>query len=221
MAAPAPYVPSLRLLLIVVIGWLAIAMAGPLFASGIPEACRIYQRRITQEAHTTFGIMAPVSTLAAQIHQESACRSSAVSPVGATGLAQFMPATARDMSERYSSLGPPAPMDPRWAIAAQMLYMRELTRAAPGATECDTWAFGLSAYNGGLGWVRRDQTQARAAGKNPAVWFGQVELTPDGRRAAAAVRENRGYPRRILLSITPIYVAGGYGRGITCTGAAQ
>ncbi|WZB64465.1 lytic transglycosylase domain-containing protein [Achromobacter xylosoxidans] len=37
---------------------------------------------------------APVSTFAAQIHQESAWRPGAVSAVGAQGMAQFMPATS-------------------------------------------------------------------------------------------------------------------------------
>lgn len=214
--------PSLRMLLAVIVFWLVICLLGPLVsAAEIPEACRVYQRRITQEAHNTLGIDAPVSTLAAQIQQESACRATALSPVGASGLAQFMPATARDMSDRYRQLGPPDPLDPRWAISAQMLYMRELTRSTPGRTECDTWAFGLSAYNGGISWIRRDQARARERDKPPDIWFGSVEFTPDSRRSVAAIRENRGYPRRILLTITPIYVAGGYGRGIACTGVAQ
>lgn len=192
----------------------------------VPERCRAYQRQITTEAHTVFGLSAPVATLAAQIHQESGCRADAVSRVGAGGLAQFMPATARDMARIYpSELGPADVTNPRWAIKAQARYMRDLTRSTPGKTECDTWAFGLAAYNGGLGWVRRDQAACRAQVQPMADhcapcsadrWFGNVELTPDPRRSPANIRENRGYPIRILLTLTPRYVSAGYGRGVTC-----
>lgn len=192
----------------------------------VPERCRAYQRQITTEAHTVFGLSAPVATLAAQIHQESGCRANAVSRVGAGGLAQFMPATARDMARIYpSELGPADVTNPRWAIKAQARYMRDLTRSTPGKTECDTWAFGLAAYNGGLGWVRRDQAACRAQVQPMADhcapcsadrWFGNVELTPDPRRSPANIRENRGYPIRILLTLTPRYVSAGYGRGVTC-----
>lgn len=192
----------------------------------VPERCRAYQRQITAQAHNTFGLSAPVATLAAQIQQESSCRPAAVSRVGASGLAQFMPATAQDMAARYpQALGPADPTSPGWAIAAQAMYMRDLTRSTPGKTECDTWAFGLAAYNGGLGWVRRDQAVCRAQVQPMADhcapcsadrWFGNVELTPDPRRAPANVRENRGYPIRILLTLTPRYVKAGYGRGVTC-----
>lgn len=192
----------------------------------VPERCRVYQRQITTEAHTVFGLSAPVATLAAQIHQESGCRADAVSRVGAGGLAQFMPATARDMASIYpSELGPADVTNPRWAIKAQARYMRDLTRSTPGKTECDTWAFGLAAYNGGLGWVRRDQAACRGVAISddrcgpcdPAQWFGHVAMTPDPRRSPANIRENRGYPKRILLDLSPRYVTAGYGRGVICT----
>lgn len=192
----------------------------------VPERCRAYQRQITTEAHTVFGLSAPVATLAAQIHQESGCRATAISPVGAQGLAQFMPSTAKDMARLYpSQLGPADPTNPAWAIKAQARYMRDLTRSTQGRTECDTWAFGLAAYNGGLGWVRRDQAACRGVAISddrcgpcdPAQWFGHVAMTPDPRRAPANIRENRGYPKRILFDLSPRYVTAGYGRGVICT----
>lgn len=197
-----------------VLGWLVTADAA------VPERCRTWQRQITAEAHSAFGLQAPVSTLAAQVQQESSCNPTARSAY-ASGLAQFTPATAQDMAARYpTELGPADPTNPRWALAAQARYMRDLVRQTPGASECDTWAFALSAYNGGLGWLQRDQRAARAAGVPADVWFGAVELTPDARRAAWAVAENRGYPRRILLLLTPSYVGAGYGRGVACAGVA-
>jgi hypothetical protein len=141
-------------------------------------------------------------------------------------LAQFMPSTAVDMARLYpTELGAADPTNPRWALKAQALYMRDLTRASPGRTECDTWAFALSSYNGGNGWLRRDQAVCRAdvIRANMCVpcvadrWFGNVELHPDPRRSKASINENRGYPRVILLGITPMYVDAGYGRGVVCT----
>ncbi|GAA0721418.1 lytic transglycosylase domain-containing protein [Dokdonella soli] len=193
--------------------------------AGVPELCRQYQRQITSEAYNLFGLNAPVSTLAAQIHQESGCHAAIVSRSGAEGLAQFMPDTAQDMARLYpTELGPADPTNPRWAIAAQARYMRDLMRDHAGRTECDTWAFGLAAYNGGSGWVDRDIAVCRRKPINGATcaccvadrWFGNVELSPDLRRSPSARAENRGYPRVILLGLTPVYVAGGYGRGVEC-----
>lgn len=200
-----------------IIGALVLWAAGAQAAS-VPPACRQYQQYLTQYARATFGIDAPVATLAAQIQQESSCNAAAKSPFAA-GLTQFTPGTASDITKRHPlQLGStPTPLEPRWAIRAQNLFMRELVRRYPGKTECDTWAFGFSAYNGGPGWVNRDKAMARAKGVDPNVWFGAVELTPDPERKPANIAENRGYPRRILLTITPVYIAGGYGRGVLCT----
>jgi hypothetical protein len=191
--------------------------------AGVPERCRQYQRQITSEAYNLFGIDAPVATLAAQIHQESGCRPAATSPVGASGLAQFMPSTARDMARLYpTELGAADPTNASWALKAQARYMHDLTRASQGRTECDTWAFGLSSYNGGAGNLQKDIQMCRTWPVDGATceccvadrWFGNVEL--HSRRAKWAFTENRGYPRVILLGLTPVYVAGGYGRGVEC-----
>lgn len=183
----------------------------------IPERARQYQRQLTAEAHTVFGLQAPIATLAAQLHQESGWAWNVSSGVGAHGLAQFMPATAADMAEKYpTELGPADPGNPSWAIKAQTRYMRDLARAAPGATECDTMAFALSSYNGGLGWLRRDQAVARSKGIPADTWFGAVEIAVDKRRAPANVKENRGYPRRILLLLSPVYAQAGWGRAVPC-----
>ena len=73
-------------------------------------------------------------------------------------------------------------------------------------------AMTLSAYNGGLGWVWRDQKLATANGADSGRWFDQVERFNAGRHAAA-FKENRGYPRLILLTYEPRYIAAGWGKG--------
>lgn len=187
-----------------------------------PQLARQYEREIRTSAYRVFGLNAPVAVLAAQLHQESSWNPQARSWVGAQGLAQFMPATGRDMAQRYpGECAPYNPLDPSWAIRCQHRYMRELLdslkpRTARGFTPCSAWAFGLSAYNGGLGWVQRDRTAATAAGRDPDVWFAHVEVTPDRRRAPQFIKENRGYPQRILTVLQPRYVKHWNLRGITC-----
>lgn len=194
------------------------ATTAPHLTTKIPAAAYQYQRLIVTNAHTVFGLDAPIATLSAQLDQESGWRWNVSSGVGAQGLAQFMPSTAADLARLYpTELGAADPKDPRWAIMAQQRYMHDLVAAFPGASECDTWAFGLSAYNGGAGWVARDQRVCRLDEDcSPKVWFGQVETHPDTKRAPANIKENRGYPRRILLKLTPVYTD--WGRGVLCPG---
>lgn len=212
-------VRSSRLFLVALLAfWMLVWLAayGLAHAGSVPEACRAYQREITIQAHNAFGIVdPPIAVLAAQMQQESSCNPKAKSPF-ASGLTQFTPATATDLSSKYpTQLGAADPLNPKWAIAAQALYMRDLTRAAPGATWCDTMAFGLSSYNGGSGWLARDR--AMCARVEPTCdkdrWFGNVELTPDKRRAPQFIAENRGYPQRILLTLLPNYVLADYPGG--------
>jgi hypothetical protein len=83
----------------------------------------------------------PVAFLARLIWQESRFRQSAVSPVGAQGVAQFMPRTA-------NAYGLENPFDPLAALPASARFLRELR---------DTFGnLGLAAaaYNGGSGRVQ-------------------------------------------------------------------
>lgn len=213
----------LRLALVVLVLLVGTASAA---TPVVPRAALPYRSTLTAAAHRQFGIDAPVATLAAQLHQESGWNANARSGVGAQGLAQFMPATASDLARRRPDLCAPAnPFDARWAIRCQSAYMGEQLGALreiatyPPMSECSRWAMALSAYNGGMGWVTRDRRMAIDRAMDPNRWFDQVALTPDPRRAARFVRENRGYPQRILLLITPVYVDDSWGRGVDCRGA--
>lgn len=198
-----------------IIGLLAL-VGGLLFgearAAELPRDALRYQRDLTRQARLVWGIDAPVATFAAQIHQESRWRSDAVSQVGAQGMAQFMPATARWISGAYPPLADNQPTNPVWAMRALVTYDRHLWERVQAAGPCDRMAMALSGYNGGLGWVWRDQKLAAAQGADPARWFDQVERFNAG-RSAAAFRENRGYPRLILRTHEPRYVAAGWGLG--------
>ena len=144
----------------------------------------------------------------AQIHQESAWNEQARSGVGAMGLSQFMPGTAADMGRQHGDLAQVQPLNPQWAIRAMIQYDRDLHDTISAATECHRLAMTLSCYNGGCGWLARDKALAQKTGRDPTMWWGNVELVNSG-RSAAAWNENRGYPKRILLVIQPQYASWG------------
>lgn len=158
-----------------------------------------------------WGLDAPVATFAAQIHQESRWNERAVSPAGAQGLAQFMPRTARWLPEVAPETGKPLPFSPSWSIRAMVTYDRWLWKRIRAASDCDRWAMTLCSYNGGLGWLQRDQSLADSQGLDPRVWS-HVAIVNSG-RSPANFRENRSYPTRILHTLTPMYRAAGWGHG--------
>lgn len=180
-------------------------------AAQIPDQAQRHRALLIREARHHFGMSAPVATLAAQIHQESRWNPLAVSPAGAQGLAQFMPATARWLPQVDPRTGKPMPFSPVWAIRAMCSYDRWLLDRVCGNTECDRWHFVLSAYNGGLGWVRRDQALAEEVDMNQLSWA-HVRLLNSG-RSNDAFRENRAYPARILGELTNLYQSAGWGPG--------
>lgn len=200
---------------LIIIVTMLLGACHPVFAAdAIPSAAEQHRRLLVRAAHAEWGLDAPVATLAGQVHQESRWRSQARSPAGAQGIAQFMPATADWMAELYpNSLGPAQPYNPGWALRAMVAYDRWLYTRNQASSDCDRWAFALSAYNGGLGWVNRDRVLASAKGADKLAWFDSVERHNAG-RSAANFRENRHYPRAILLRWEPMYAAAGWGSGV-------
>ena len=92
--------------------------------------------------------------LAAQLDQESGFRADAVSPVGAQGLAQFMPGTWASWGRDGDGDGRADPFTPADAIPAQAAYLCSLLGdvASLGG---DPVRLALAAYNAGLGAVQR------------------------------------------------------------------
>ncbi|MBK1890716.1 transglycosylase SLT domain-containing protein [Undibacterium sp. 14-3-2] len=186
--------------------------AAPLFAA-IPNSAQQHRSSLVRNARAVWGIDAPVASFAAQFQQESAWNANALSPVGAKGMAQFMPATANWIAEQYpDDLGNAQPTNPSWAIRALVQYDFWLYTRIRAKNACERLAFTLSAYNGGLGWVNRDKTLASGKGLDPLVWFGSVERVNAG-RSPANWQENRAYPQRILWRYEPMYVAANWGSG--------
>lgn len=179
----------------------------------IPRAAQQYRATLVRAAHVTWGLDAPVSVFAAQVHTESWWRNDTVSHVGAQGLAQFMPSTAKWLPSVAPETGKPAPFNPGWSLRAICIYDKWLWERNDGASAYERMAFTLSAYNGGQGWVNRDKSKARKLNMDASRWFGAVENVNAG-RSAAAWKENRNYPRLILQERQYAYIKAGWGPGI-------
>lgn len=159
-----------------------------------------YRGTLKREAQRVWGIAAPVGTMAAQVQQESRWHPNARSPVGAQGLAQFMPATARWMGDIDPELVGAASLNPTWSLRALVVYDHWLhQRVTVAANNCERWAFTLSAYNGGQGWVFKRQQAARQAGQDAGRCLAAACAINPG-ITAAAQRENEHYPRTILAT---------------------
>lgn len=194
---------------------LALGWCAPPASAAIPDRANAYRRMLIQSAHLQFGLDAPISLFAAQVHQESAWRPAARSKY-AEGLTQFTPDTSAWIARAYPrSLGPAQPLSPKWALHAMARYNRHLyDRILRTAAECDRWAMVLAAYNGGPGWIGRDRALAARRGADPNRWWDHVEHHSP--RARWAFRENRDYPRKIIHRWQPLYRNAGWGGPAVC-----
>jgi membrane-bound lytic murein transglycosylase MltF len=174
-------------------------------AHAMPPTAEAHRRELTRIVQSEFGLGGPVALHGAQIHTESGWRYDARSGVGAGGMAQFLPATADWIAKIYPDLGAAAPYSPGWALRAMARYNHWHIERLTAADACERWAFALSAYNGGLGWVIRDRVLAAERGADPSRWWNETEhITARGDIAAA---ENREYVRRIMRLYQPRYLA--------------
>ena len=110
-------------------------VSSPTFVNGVPD----WVRPIIEKASAKYNI--PTMLLSSLLKQESGFNPQARSPVGAMGIAQFMPATAKSFGID--------PWDPEQAIEAAAKYLR---------TEWDYFGkpeLALAAYNAGRGAVKQ------------------------------------------------------------------
>lgn len=110
--------------------------------------------------------------LASQAWIESRFDTAAVSWAGARGLMQIMPGTARAYGMRPAELS-----DPEKSVRIAVESIKDLesffSRRIPDPAE--RRKFVIAAYNSGIGHVADAIALARKYGKNPNVWYGNVE----------------------------------------------
>lgn len=101
--------------------------------------------------------------LKAQLCAESELNPDAVSPAGAQGIAQFMPATAEDVFPS-AGLGEAAPFDPLLSIKAAAFYMSRIRGwwHTP-RPESDRRALTQASYNAGFGNISHAQMLSHGA----------------------------------------------------------
>lgn len=112
--------------------------------------------------------------VAAQAYQESQFDQSKRSNVGAIGIMQIMPATAKD-----SAVGIPNIHDPEPNVHAGVKYLRHLRVTYFDDDQVDDFnqvLFALAAYNAGPGNIRKSRARAEKMGLDPNLWFNNVEI---------------------------------------------
>lgn len=173
----------------------------------VPRAALQHRALLIRTSHAVWGLDAPVAVFAAQIHQESAWRPGAVSHVGAQGLAQFMPATARWIATTDPALAANTPFNPAWAMRALVAYDLHLYGRVPARFgPYDRMWLALRGYNGGEGHWR---AEAATTGLRTPTRQQIDAACGQARRARVHCRENLGYPQRILVVIQPRYASWG------------
>lgn len=115
----------------------------------------------------------PFWLLAAVIAQESSFDPRALSPAGAIGLMQIMPATARDCGLDPAQLWDPA-TNIHWGARILADNYRMFCEEAPD----QRLQFALAAYNGGAGTVLAAQELAAQRHLDPHLWSSLDQVLP-------------------------------------------
>ena len=148
------------------------------------DAERLRQTRVLFEQYgTRYSI--DWLLLAAQAYQESGLDNKKKSPVGAIGIMQVMPATARDPRVRVKNI---EQLDRN--IEAGTKYLRlmidDYYEAEP-MTRLDKALFSLASYNAGPARVAKLRNEAGKLQLDPNVWFDNVEIIAARRIGAETV----------------------------------
>ena len=209
-AAAALGVVGLLLLVLVLAVAGRLPGLGPLDPSKIPAA---YVAAIQEASASCDGV--PAAVLAAQLYQESRWDPLAVSPVGAIGLAQFMPATWKAYGvdgDRDGRADPRNPIDAIWSAAGYDCVLKKQVDELPG----DLIRLTLAAYNAGPYAVLKHKgvppypetrTYVAAILASFTDYLGDPGGSADGLTPAAA------HVRDVVISTFGVDDIGGYATG--------
>ena len=158
--------------------------AMPIDESTWPAA---YDHHFSKYRKRYFGPFTDWRWFKAQAIVESNLRPGAVSPDGARGVMQIMPATYRDLHRRYRYLDELQGI--HWDIATGIYLDRYLyDKWADRVDDTQRWWFTFASYNVGFRGMLDARRAAREYKKDPTKWSQVSEFVP---------RETRNYVSRI------------------------
>lgn len=138
----------------------------------------------------------------AQLYQESKLNPNAVSPAGAGGLAQFMPATWKEMAPK-AGYPEASRFDPEASIMTGAYYMSRLIEEWNWPRpSVDRHCLAMASYNAGLGNILKAQKLANDATLYAEIIRKLEEVTSDNSS------ETRTYVKRILSYCNDIITEG-------------
>jgi len=152
-----------------------------------------YDKRIKTAADTCLNGV-DWRLLKAQLCAESALNPDAISPAGAMGIAQFMPATWEEIQEKTDIAQHITPFDANCAIPAAAFYMSELCdKWNSKREEADRYCLALASYNAGFGNLLKAQKLAGGAVEYGTI-IEQLHKVTGNKNA----QETRNYVKRIF-----------------------
>ena len=142
-------------------------------AMGATELSRYHKLSALFKKYGTEYGMDP-TLLAAQGFQESRLDQSVRSPVGAIGVMQLLPSTAKDKNVAIPNIDE---LEPNIEAGAKyMAFLKERYFSGPELDELNGSLLALASYNAGPGRIRRLRREAAERGYDHNLWFDNVEV---------------------------------------------
>ena len=142
-------------------------------AMGATELSRYHKLSALFRKYGTDYGMDP-TLLAAQGFQESRLDQSVRSPVGAIGVMQLLPSTAKDKNVAIPNIDE---LEPNIEAGAKyMAFLKERYFSGPELDELNGSLLALASYNAGPGRIRRLRREAAERGYDHNLWFDNVEV---------------------------------------------
>ncbi|MDO8838001.1 MAG: transglycosylase SLT domain-containing protein [Parvibaculum sp.] len=160
--------------------WLSITAFAflPFSSSAQPSFPDRYDAAIERAVKKWWGDFPDPLFWKAQLWQESRLDPAAVSPVGAAGVAQFMPGTWSDVTRRLGIPRGVSPHEAKFAIDAGAYYMATLRRQWHAERpEIDRHRLAQASYNAGLGNIVKAQRACGGARHWPDIAPCLVQVT--------------------------------------------
>ena len=142
-------------------------------AMGATELSRYHKLSALFKKYGTDYGMDP-TLLAAQGFQESRLDQSVRSPVGAIGVMQLLPSTAKDKNVAIPNIDE---LEPNIEAGAKyMAFLKERYFSGPELDDLNGSLLALASYNAGPGRIRRLRREAAERGYDHNLWFDNVEV---------------------------------------------